>query len=259
MRPEVRKRAAAVRRVRPYVFHFHDYAVHRREMIRAPAMVLAALALLAHPATGRAAEDDAQVWLSATAGADLGKRLRVSEELIARFSDDRDGLYEIENNLLLGYRFGRQVTAWAGYTHAPQYSGGRFTRLERRLREQVTIDDFVRLGPGSLSLRMRAEQRWREGLAGTAWRVRPYVRYTLPVAPGSKTQLLLSHESFINLDRTSFQTRRGEDRMRNVIALRRPLIKHVSGEIGYLNQYGFVRGGPDRIDHTLSITLILSP
>jgi hypothetical protein len=37
--------------------------------------------------------------------------------------------------------------------------------------------------------------------------------------------------------------------MRNLLSLSAPLSKTLSGEVGYMNQHGFVRGGPDTSDN----------
>jgi len=203
------------------------------------------------------AKDDAQAWTGGTAVFDLGGRFRLSQELVARFSDNRGGLYEIESNTLLGWRLTPKVTLWAGYTHNPNYAAGRFTLLERRAREQVTVDG-IKAGPGTVSLRLRLEQRWRDGVAGTGWRLRPFVRYALPVRHGGRTAIVVSHESFVNLDRTGFQKATGEDRMRNFVGVAAPVARHVTAEIGYLNQRGFVRGGPDTTDHVASLMVSAS-
>ncbi|GAO37950.1 hypothetical protein SCH01S_01_01130 [Sphingomonas changbaiensis NBRC 104936] len=204
------------------------------------------------------ARDDAQLWTGMTATVKLGGNFKLSQDLTARFSDNRNGLYEIESNTLLGYSVSKKVTLWAGYTHDPNYSAGDFTVMEHRAREQVTFDNVVKIGGGTLSGRLRLEQRWREGIDGTAWRFRPYVKYSLPFRPGHKTALVLSHESFIDLNSTSFQRVEGEERMRNAIAVTTPLAKHVNLEVGYLNQYSFVPNGPDNDDHAATVTLGLS-
>ena len=126
------------------------------------------------------AADDAQLWTGGNVTGKLSEHWRLSEEITARFSDNRNGLYEIESNTLVGYRISKLLTVWAGYTHDPQYSGGDFTIMEHRAREQVTFDNFASLGPGKVSGRLRLEQRWREGLDGTGWRVRPYLKYRCP-------------------------------------------------------------------------------
>lgn len=214
-----------------------------------PAASVSAPAIAAH---------DSQLWTTQVVNLKLGGKWRLQEELVERFSDTRHGLYEVESNTLLGYRLGKTVTVGGGYTHDPQYTGGHFTVMERRLREQVTFDNVTKLGPGKLSFRMRLEQRWRTNIDGTGWRLRPYVKYALPLARGSKTSLVLSSEPFINLNTTPFQKQEGLERVRNLIAINTPLSKRITAEIGYLNQHGFVRGGPDTSDHVASISLSLS-
>jgi hypothetical protein len=208
--------------------------------------------------TAAMARDDAQLWVSGSASVKLGGGFKLSQEVTARFSDNRNGLYELESNTLLGYALNKNVTVWAGYTHDPNYAGGDFTVMEHRAREQVTFDNIAKLGRGTLSARLRTEQRWREGIDGTAWRLRPYVKYSLPLRAGHKTSLVLSSESFVNLNNTSFQKTDGLDRMRTLIAITTPVAKNINLEVGYLNQHGFVPNGPDTDDHVASVSLGLS-
>ena len=207
-------------------------------------------------ATPAMAADDSQLWTSASATVKLSDRWRLSEDLTVRFSDKRNGLYEIESNTLVGYRISKIVTLWAGYTHDPQYSGGDFTVMEHRAREQVTFDGIAKLGKGKLSARARLEQRWRDNVDGTGWRFRPYLKYSLPIA--GKTTLNISSEPFFNLNRTAFQKQTGLDRVRNLVTVSTPLTKSLSGEVGYMNQHGFVRGGPDTSDNIAYFGLSLS-
>lgn len=225
--------------------------------MRRTSALLSFLALLALPVAAQASEDD-QIWTTVGATVKLGENWRLSQEVVARFSDTRNGLYEIESNTLLGYRVSKKVTIWAGYTHDPLYNGGDFTIMEHRGREQVTFDNLLKIGPGTLSGRLRLEQRWRDGIDGTAWRLRPYVKFVLPFQQGKKTALVLSHESFIDLNDTSFQTIHGEERMRNMIAITTPLNKAINFEIGYLNQHGFRPGQADSSDNVASVALNLA-
>jgi Protein of unknown function (DUF2490) len=224
-------------------------------MNRAMVRVMLLLGTGLTPATAWAATDD-QLWTTAVANVKLGDHWRVSQEVVARFSDNRRGLYEIESNTLLGYRLNKVVTLWGGYTHDPQYAAGDFTMMEHRGREQVTLDNFARLGPGKLSARLRLEQRWRDGLDGTGWRLRPYAKYSLPLK--GRTSLNLSNETFVNLNTTTFQRSRGVDRMRNLITISTPLSKTLSGELGYMNQHGFVRRGADTSDNIAYFALSLN-
>jgi hypothetical protein len=221
--------------------------------VKLSAAALVALGMLATPAF---AKSDEQVWTNFNLTAKLSDRWRLSEEVTVRFSDKRKGLYELESNTLLGYRLNKVVTLWAGYTHNPQYAAGDFTIMEHRAREQVTFDGFARLGNGKLNGRIRLEQRWRNGVDGTGWRVRPYLKYSLPIA--GKTALNLSSEPFFNLNSTPFQKKTGLDRMRNLISISTPLTKTLTGEAGYMNQHGFVRGGPDTSDNVAYFGLALA-
>lgn len=187
------------------------------------------------------AHSDEQLWANGQATVKLGDKWSVSEELTGRFSDNR---------------LTKVVTLWAGYTHDPQYTAGDLTVMERRAREQVTFDGFAKLGTGKFNARMRLEQRWREGIDGTGWRVRPYLKYSLPIA--GKTALNLSSEPFFNLNTTPFQGRPGLDRMRNLITVSTPLSRVLVGEAGYMNQHGFVRSGPDTSDNIAYFNLSLS-
>ena len=213
-------------------------------------------ALVASLPAAAHASSDSQIWTTNSATVKLGDHWRISQELVGRFSKNRHGLYEIESNTMLGYRLNKVVTVWAGYTHDPQYAGGDFTVMEHRAREQVSFDNFAKLGPGKLSARMRAEQRWREGVDGTGWRLRPYAKYSTPLT--GKVALNLSNETFVNLNTTPFQGRTGIDRMRNLITISGPMAKNVTGEAGYMNQHGFVRNGPDSSDNIAYFALSLS-
>lgn len=222
------------------------------------ARILAPLLLCATLSSPALAQDDFQQWLTTSAKVDLSDKVVLHNELWARFSNDRGGLYEIENALMLGYKLTDKVTAWAGYVHDPNYAAGDFTIMERRAREQITIDNFAKLGGVSLSARLRLEQRWRDGIDGTAWRARPYVKLGVPLGGKSAPTLNLSAEPFINLSNAAFQTVDGLERLRSAISLSFPVSKQMKLEAGYLNQARFVRGGPDAYDHALTASLALS-
>jgi hypothetical protein len=206
---------------------------------------------LAVPAT---AAGDVQLWTGGNVTVKLSDHWRLTEEITARFSDNRNGLYEIESNTLVGYRISKVATVWAGYTHDPQYSAGDFTIMEHRAREQVTFDNCAKLGSGKLSGRRRAEQRWRTGSDGTGWRVRPYLKYALPMRKAGRTAFVVSTEPFLNLNTNLFQRTSGLDRIRTFVGISTPFTKNVAADIGYLNQHFFVRNGPDTDDHVASIS-----
>jgi hypothetical protein len=201
------------------------------------------------------ATEDSQIWTNESLTVKLSGHWRLSEEITQRFSDNKHGFYEMEANTLLGYKLNKWVTVWAGYTHDPQYSAGHFITMEHRFREQVTFDKIAKVGPGMLSARLRTEERWRRNVDGTGWRMRPFVRYTIPIHQGGATGITFTSEPFFNLNTTSFQTKPGLDRIRNVIAFTTPLGKHLIGEFGYMNQHIFLTNKPDESDNVAWISL----
>ena len=196
-----------------------------------------------------AAREDTQYWQNVTVNVALPSNFKIQNETVLRTSDTR-GFYEVENNVMLGKKLNKVVTVWLGYTFDPQYSHGTFIRREHRLRQQVNFDGFAMIGKVKLSGRVRLEERWREGLPGTAYRLRPQVKASVPIA--GKTTLTVSSEPFFNLNNTGFQTVDGLERMRNAIYISVPLGKKVSVDFGYLNQHSFVPNGPDNSDNVLT-------
>ena len=199
------------------------------------------------------ARQDSQLWIGASVNVKLGGKWRISQDGVLRFSDDRRGLYEAQSGTLLGYSLSPNSVLAAGYIHNLRYSDGKVTATEHRVRAQVTVDKLLTIGKGSVTGRLRAEHRWREGVKGSAWRLRPFVRYTAPVL--GKTKLVLSNETFVNLDTTSYQAQPGVDRMRNVVGVSVPLSSKFAFEASYLNQYFFIRRGDDEVDHAASFSL----
>ena len=73
-----------------------------REAARLAVIASAIASFAAAPAS--AAKSDEQVWGQVSATVKLSDRWRLSQEIVSRFSDKRQGLYEIESNTLLGYK-----------------------------------------------------------------------------------------------------------------------------------------------------------
>lgn len=206
------------------------------------------LVILSAPAR---AEDDAELWTGASASGSIIGPVMASGEVIARFSDDERGLYQVIAGGLAGYRVHRDVTVWAGYVRAIGYQRGEAPEIEQRLRTQVTAD----LGHG-LALRLRGEQRWFEREADVASRVRVQLRWTRPIA--GKIAAFVGHESFVNLDSARWGPRAGYERMRNTVGLGTPLTKSVRLEASYLHQLILARGASDTRDHVANVALAYS-
>ena len=226
-----------------------------RAMInRIARLVMALFALCAAPAHA----DEFQQWVGYSAKVNLSEDFNLQHETQFRFSDDRNGLFTIQSSLLLGYKPTKNVTIAGGYLHSPNYDGGNFTNMERRLREQVTIDDIAKFGATTLSARLRFEQRWRDDRDGTAWRMRPYVKLAIPLGDKKAPSINLSEEAFVNLNTTSFQSKEGLERFRTSALLSIPLSKTIKLETGYINQHRFVSNAPDLDEHIASAVLNFS-
>jgi len=215
-------------------------------------LLAAALCTVATPAM---ASDDGQYWQTATVNVALPDNFKLQNETVFRTSDAK-GFYELENNLMIGRKVDKNVTVWLGYTFNPQYSHGDFLVREHRFRQQVESSNLAKIGQATLSGRLRLEERWREGQAGTGWRLRPAVKVSMPFV--GKTTIAVQHESFVNINTTGFQKVGGYDRMRNSVAVTVPLSKQFKFDVGYLNQHGFVRNGPDTSDHVFTLGLAAS-
>jgi len=220
--------------------------------MRTNTMILLALAG-ATAFSAPALADDNQYWQTASVSVNLGDGYQVQNELTLRTSDAR-GFYEVENALMLGHAVDKHVTVWGGYVHNPTYLHGDFRVMERRARGQINFEKY-KLGDLEVGGRIRVESRWRDGVAGNAWRVRPYVKLALPVANEGKTKLVMTQEAFINLNTTGYQRQDGWERTRSFVGVNTPLLKNVSIEGGYLLQHGWVRNGPDTNDHVFALTI----
>ena len=214
-----------------------------------------AVALVVSTGAPAAASEDTQYWQTLNLSVALPSNFKISNETVRRSSDAK-GFYEIENNFMVGKKVNKVVTLWLGYTFNPQYSHGTFRVREHRFRQQVNFDNFAMLGKVKLSGRVRMEERWREGQPGTAWRLRPQLKASTHLA--GKTTISVSSEAFFDLNNTGFQKVDGLERMRNAVYITVPLNKKISVDVGYLNQHGFVRNGPDSSDHVLTTGLSAS-
>ncbi len=213
------------------------------------------LIALAAPAWAQT-ETDTQVWTTVSGSTELAEGVALTLEGVARFGDDADGIYEAEFGGWLEFDAGGGVTVSTGYVRVPGYSNGDLTKMEDRPRQQIAFP-LAAFGGGKLSGRVRLEERLRrDGEIGL--RLRPQIKYSLPLRAGGKTALVLSHESFVELNDTDWGQVSGYARMRNAIGVKTPLNDVISIEAGYLNQYNFGRkGAHDEMAHVATVSLSL--
>lgn len=201
------------------------------------------------------AKSDAQYWQSLQLRWKVGNRVVLTNDTVMRTSDSR-GRYQIANHLMAAYKLDKHWSVALGYTADLQYNHSSYTTMENRFRQDVAYDGLLTIGKAKISARLRLEERWRDGFAGTGWRLRPYVKIAIPLP--SKLALNLSHESFVDLNTPRFQKVPGLERMRNAMMLERPINRHFSLGLGYVEQHGFVPGGEDTDDHVATMQISAS-
>jgi hypothetical protein len=211
----------------------------------------AVLLLILVPLPAVAQQHDGQVWLQVNTNVPVSRDVRVTLEQIGRWSDRQAGLYQTEFGGLLGYKVVDGVEIGVGYRKVGFHS--RNTGMnEDRLRQQVVLTR------GRLLARLRMDERFSDAGGAVGVRVRPLLRYTVPLRDGGPA-LFISHESFLLPNSTRWGQRRGYERMRNIFGVTLPLFRGVSADVGYLNQYRIARGGARaEMDHALNLQLTIS-
>ena len=163
----------------------------------------------------------------------------------------RQGVEEVDVFVmrgLMGYDLTDRSSASVGFGLIPSFPTTGGTLLEKRLFEQYLWSGHS-LG-GSLALRTRFEQRWAEANSGLVWRLRQQVRYTRPMAPGSRYFLIGSEEILVHANETSRYVQ-GLEQNRAFGGIARTISERVRIEIGYLNQFSRSMSGPNRLNHIL--------
>ena len=224
---------------------WHGRAVPRLSRLAVlPALVIAAPAW--------AQQEDTQVWEQLNLVVPVAPKVRLTLEEVARISDRQSGLYTTEFGGLVGWRVGTGIELGVGYRHVGYYNGNR-SPDEDRLRQQIVLTR------GRVAGRLRIDERFVAGGGEVGFRIRPLLRYNLPIA-GTRLSLFASHESFILANSTRWGQRAGYERMRNVVGLSFPLLgKGVTADVGYLNQYRPGRGGArGQMDHALNVQVTIN-
>ncbi|MBB5710325.1 DUF2490 domain-containing protein [Sphingomonas xinjiangensis] len=212
--------------------------------------LLAFSAALLLPATAAAQTEDAQLWTQTNVNIGLSEDTRLTVEGIARWSDRQDGLFHTELGGIVSHKLSEHVEVGFGYRHVAGH-GGNTADDESRLRQHVVLTF------GRITGRFRVDERFHPDGNEIGFRIRPLIRYNHPV--GNGVSLFASHESFFMANDTRWGQSAGYDRMRNLVGVTVPLMKDLSADIGYLNQYRFARdGNRAQMDHAMSLQLSLS-
>lgn len=252
-----RRLADGTNGVSPFASHLIAalHLCHRPAMVRRSSLALLPL-LFAAATPARAqteTQHDLQLWEQLNVVVPVASELRVTLEQIARVSDRQGGVYTTEYGALLGWQVAKGVELGFGYRHVGFHNGNTGAD-ENRLRQQVVVTS------GRFSGRLRLDERFHPRGDEIGFRIRPMVRYNLPVGPKEEQiALFASHESFILPNSTAWGQRAGYERMRNLVGVAFPITKALKVDVGYLNQYRLPRGGARaQMDHALSVQMTVN-
>lgn len=212
------------------------------------ALALAPLMMgLSAPASAQ--QVDSQGWLQVNAKVKIDDRWSGTLEGIARTSDRQGAIYTTELGGLIAYKISTKVELGLGYRHVAFHNRNTGAD-EDRLRQHI-VASF-----GRVTTRLRLDERFHPGGAEVGFRIRPLIRYNLPV--GGRRTLFVSHEDFVLPNTTRWGQRAGWERMRNIVGMTFPLGRRSNIELGYLNQYRFARAGArPQMDHALNVQISL--
>jgi Protein of unknown function (DUF2490) len=198
--------------------------------------------------------EDAQLWTTLSASGSIKGDLVGQIDLNIRAGANSGRVNQTLSRGAIGYRLTKSVTVSIGYGHITTYRAGLRDNAEERTYQQVAWT-IGKIGKGTLSTRMRLEQRFVRPGTATGWRYRQQIRFALPV-DRSGTALLLQAEPFYAFNSTDWGARAGFDQVRVMTGVSIPVSKQAALETGY--QVQFVRGATvDRLNHVVPVTLVV--
>jgi len=209
-------------------------------------------------------EEDSQLWLAVTTigrwpagSAQEPSRLRYWLEGQVRFDDDASRHQQHILRPGLGYDLTPRLALWVGYAWIDTDPiRGRSTG-EHRPWQQLTWAAAQPLAGFAFSTRSRLEQRLVEDSSDAGWRLRQLFRGQRPLrGPWS---LVLQDEVFVNFNDTDAGAASGLDQNRLFAGFAYQFTPTARAEAGYLNQFIGRPERGDRMNHILSLGIVLTP
>ncbi|HEX5069968.1 MAG TPA: DUF2490 domain-containing protein [Vicinamibacterales bacterium] len=217
------------------------------------------LALAARASAQIPTMTDERVWFTFSAQGPLWNKSSPWRLTFESFVRSRDGVNQLDSasvRPILSYTLNRHSSIGGGLAFAPTFPVVGGSLMEYRWFEQYVFTAAV--GGGTFSWRTRLEQRFIARNDGVDHRLREQVRYTHPIAPGSRTSLIGYDELFVHVNETRRYPEGGVDQNRLFAGAGRTINSRVRIEVGYLNQFTPGHALPDRMNHILSGSLLIS-
>ena len=223
-------------------------------------LLLAALILVSFTSgQAQATEQDAGIWAIFSSTDTLqsdgeATRWRYWFDAQARFFDLGSGNNQYLLRPGIGYDLNDNLTVWAGYARFRTRSSSGNYSDEDRFWQQLTWT-AARWQHGTLGMRLRFEERSVSNGDDLGLVLRYMVKYTHPLGDTGKRDLLLSLEPFVALRDTDWAGDSGVRQNRLAVGIAWKLSDKTSLETSYMNVYGRVDDGQDRMRHLGVINL----
>ena len=172
---------------------------------------------------------DFQIWTPVYVTVNFTDKIQGWYEAQPRFGDDASQVNQLLLRTAFGYRFANHWSIWQGYAWTPDIEPD-FNTENRIYQQLLYIQRFPAI---KVMSRTRLEQRWIEGVSGTAVRFRTLLRGQVPFWKGGPWAFVVQDEIFFNLNSPTNGPDDGLDQNRLFVGFNRVLNKHLNVDAGY--------------------------
>lgn len=201
------------------------------------------VALAASPAA-QAAEEEAQLWLGASATMKASPNDVIVMDVGHRFRRDQSGGEQQLARIALDHGVAKNIQIGGGFAFF--HSG---PEQELRLFQQLTATH------GIWQSRTRLEQRFFDTTDEASWRLRQRIQASVPLDPAKKWTLIAATELMFHLNRAKPSDKTGLAVIRHQIGLRHPIAKALDAQLLYMRQQTLRDDRPDAVTHVPWLTL----
>ena len=226
-----------------------------KRVIASGALKLFAVAMLVSligcPSGARAADNDIQLWPSATISHGFGENFGAHFMARGRFDDDVSETKDYLLRPFVSWLPTKSVTLDLGYDYLHSFTSASENRIWQAGQHSITWHDLI------ASNRIRLDQRFIENVDGVVVRFRYRFRATHPLW-SSWLYGVISDEVFTNVNDQGAGPIAGFEQNRLRFALDVRFKKRLRVESGYEYQYVKSRDGAETNTHTFIIEFSLS-
>lgn len=200
------------------------------------------------------AESDRQQWVTLTGDVALDKNDSLALTGIFRSKGDSFDLGQRLVRVGYNHKLKTGVTLNFAYTHVRNFIDGGPDPIQHRFSQSATVP-LGKIGGGKLDARIQAEEVLAQGADDLGLRLRPRLRWQVPLDSDGKVEAQFSNELIFGLNDTDYGQFAGLTANRASAGMHFSLSKHVGIAPGYIWQLVNRENAPSRNDHILSLTL----